>query len=294
MSDEIISLATRALRDQTDGRSERARDTEARIVERVHRGPRMLGLPVRFGLAAVLVGSTVWAGAGERVLEFVRDAREQWASAEAADGMATDGAKPARQATAPIQHGETQQGVNSASDEPLVDETKPTARATEQSAEPNRAGQRLAASHTPALGGADERGGERTSATAFVGEAAEAAPQERRAGGGDADDEARVAPAAAAERSQISPVRAELDSYERAHRLQFTLGDFAGARAAWDAYLFAYPRGSLALEARFNRALCLIEVGQTARARRELESFASGAYGAYRRAESQRLLDRLD
>lgn len=84
-----------------------------------------------------------------------------------------------------------------------------------------------------------------------------------------------------------------LDVYEQAHRLHFLQHDYARALATWDRYLELAPSGSLALEARFHRAVCLVRLGRQQEARRALEPFARGAYGTYRQAQAQKLLDEL-
>jgi TolA-binding protein len=81
-----------------------------------------------------------------------------------------------------------------------------------------------------------------------------------------------------------------LDVYERAHDLHFKRRDYAGALTAWEQYLALAPSGSLALEARFHRGVCLVRVGRSEDARRALEPFARGDYGTYRRAQAQKLL----
>jgi len=65
------------------------------------------------------------------------------------------------------------------------------------------------------------------------------------------------------------------------------------ALTAWDAYLAAAPRGQLAPEARYNRALSLVRLGRIAEARAALAPFANGPAGGYRRAEAAALLERL-
>jgi len=82
--------------------------------------------------------------------------------------------------------------------------------------------------------------------------------------------------------------------YRAAHRLHFAGQDPAGALAAWDAYLAADPEGAFALEARYNRALCLVRLGRTNEAREALAPFARGVSGGYRKSEARALLDLLD
>jgi len=81
--------------------------------------------------------------------------------------------------------------------------------------------------------------------------------------------------------------------YRAAHQAHFADLDPARALTAWDAYLTAFPGGTFALEARYNRALCLIRLDRSAEARLALEPFARGDHGAYRRAEAAALLEAL-
>ena len=85
-----------------------------------------------------------------------------------------------------------------------------------------------------------------------------------------------------------TPDRAH-ELYRAAHRAHFTDHDCDRALTGWDAYLGASPRGPLALEARYNRALCLVRLGRTAEARRALRPFAT-APGGYRQKEASSLL----
>lgn len=85
---------------------------------------------------------------------------------------------------------------------------------------------------------------------------------------------------------------ADGDLYRLAHEAHFTSHDYGRALAGWDAYLRAAPRGRLATEARYNRALCLLRLGRDADARQALAPFASGAMG-YRQNEAQQLLSEL-
>lgn len=82
----------------------------------------------------------------------------------------------------------------------------------------------------------------------------------------------------------------EARAYGRAHQLHFVEAAPARALAAWDDYLRTFPRGRLAPEARYNRALCLVRLGRTTDAERALLAFARAGDG-YRRADAQRMLD---
>jgi TolA-binding protein len=82
------------------------------------------------------------------------------------------------------------------------------------------------------------------------------------------------------------------DLYRLAHEAHFGAHDYARALMGWEAYLQAAPRGRLATEARYNRAICLLRLGRDAEARQALAPFASGKLG-YRQSEAQQLLDEL-
>jgi len=51
--------------------------------------------------------------------------------------------------------------------------------------------------------------------------------------------------------------------------------------------------GPLVLEARFNRAVCLVNLGRDAEAREALAPFVNGEYSSYRRDEARSLLSGL-
>ncbi|MBI5538021.1 MAG: hypothetical protein HY898_35195 [Deltaproteobacteria bacterium] len=82
-------------------------------------------------------------------------------------------------------------------------------------------------------------------------------------------------------------------AYLVAHRTHFGGGDPAASLQAWDGYLRAFPSGRFSLEARYNRALCLVKLGRNAEASQALEPFARGAYGTYRQAEAKALREAM-
>ena len=92
-----------------------------------------------------------------------------------------------------------------------------------------------------------------------------------------------------------SPItEAEFLRYRLAHEAHFVKKDPAAALAAWSDYLAHAPSGQLAVEARYNQALCLLKLGRAQEARRALLPFVSGKFGAYRRQEAQTLIATLD
>jgi hypothetical protein len=108
-----------------------------------------------------------------------------------------------------------------------------------------------------------------------------------------------VAPASASDKLRVavgeSPItEAEFERYRLAHEAHFVKKDPAAALAAWTDYLAHAPSGQLAVEARYNQALCLLKLGRTQEARRALAPFVAGTYGAYRRQEAQALIATLD
>jgi hypothetical protein len=106
-----------------------------------------------------------------------------------------------------------------------------------------------------------------------------------------AGDPAAIDSASDAPEASVDP--AERLAYRRAHALHFDAHDAAGALSAWDAYLATYPRGRFALEARYNRALCLVRLERRDEAERALAPFAEGTHGDYRRDEARALLEAL-
>ena len=103
-----------------------------------------------------------------------------------------------------------------------------------------------------------------------------------------------AAPEVASESKPISPASSSPDGearvYAWAHRAHFVDQSPARALAAWTEYLRRYPRGSLAPEAQFNRALCLVHLGRFDEATRSLQTFAASRGDGYRRTDVERLL----
>lgn len=101
----------------------------------------------------------------------------------------------------------------------------------------------------------------------------------------------KVAPAAPEARAPSL----DLSLYKEAHALHFRERNYGAALAAWEQYLDQLPNGTLAIEARYNRALCLVQLARFADARAALTPFARGedSHG-YRQREAQRLLEALE
>jgi hypothetical protein len=100
------------------------------------------------------------------------------------------------------------------------------------------------------------------------------------------------APSASATAAGASSAAADdLALYKQAHRAHFEEQDYARALAGWDQYLARAPRGTFALEARYNRAIALQRLGNRAAAIEALQPFADGAYGRYRQEEARQLIE---
>jgi hypothetical protein len=103
-------------------------------------------------------------------------------------------------------------------------------------------------------------------------------------------------PVASAAPAASSPPPPPVDGealYRAAHHAHFVDKNPGAALAAWNAYLAAAPRGRFVLEALYNRALCLVRLGQTSAALAALAPFADGRHGSYRQAEATQLREAL-
>jgi tetratricopeptide (TPR) repeat protein len=83
--------------------------------------------------------------------------------------------------------------------------------------------------------------------------------------------------------------------YETAHELYFRDAEYDKALVAWDAYLEKEPKGQFVVEARYNRALCLIHLSRLQEAREALLPFANGEVtpAGYRQTEAKQLEAKL-
>lgn len=100
----------------------------------------------------------------------------------------------------------------------------------------------------------------------------------------------RVTSSAPRVEARKSRASAELAAYRHAHNLHFRGADPKAALAAWDAYLAKYPNGSLAPEARYDRALVLVKLARWSEARAALAPLANAKVGTYRQKEAAEIL----
>lgn len=291
MSDLDLMDAVRALRDEPHASPAPADATRMRILTTVRAARRRRIALVRATavLLAASLGGVAWAAATGRLpplSSVFSDASETVSEGASESGSASGRASEPQSGswTAPTQ----------VADSPVPERPTPTAGSAPSAAESasHEAGQgapaaagRPQASQTHAASTATATA-IATATAAVIATAASAAPSAP-----SASPVASAAPPDAAEDAAQDPADT---LYHRAHALHFQSANWSAARAAWDAYLAAAPSGRFATFAHYNRALCLLRLGQLTEARRVLSLFASGAFGGYRRAEAQSLLDALD
>ncbi|MBK7778704.1 MAG: tetratricopeptide repeat protein [Sandaracinaceae bacterium] len=290
--DDLLAKATRELREAGDPPLPELRQTRRRIMEASSRAEKpsrrwvwLVGQLAAFLLAATALAATT--GQLQPMIEAVR---------------VLVGAPSAAPEPAPVQPRPRGARRPAASAAPAA--LPPSAEAdavlpSEAAAEmPEGAGSALAARSVaddvaPALPRAAVTDPTRAAAAApghHVVAQSPATSDSYRAGAGHATDASPEQPAATAPVSDP-----DLALYREAHRAHFVQRDSRAALAAWDRYLAAHPRGSFALEARYNRALCLVRLGRHDAARQALAPFAAGDVGGgYRRTEASALLEALD
>jgi hypothetical protein len=100
-------------------------------------------------------------------------------------------------------------------------------------------------------------------------------------------------PAVSAHRAERDGLDREDVLFQKAYDAHFGAHDPAGALVLWDAYLAAAPRGRFAVEAVYNRALCLVRLGRHTEAIAALRPFANGPPGGYRRREARDLIEAM-
>lgn len=262
MTRDLLKDATKALSES--GHEQRgAQFTRERLMASLHERKRRhrSRFTVMLPLAAVFVGSTAFAtvtGKLEAVvvsaLNVVGIQLDSTGQAAAPDGEETGTSKAAfggHRDRAPARDVDDQsQGVDSAEPEAVA------------APEPEQVAERAAVAPSP------PRASRALSAPSVAEIAGDhAAPSDSRA---QSDDAHAV--------------------YRRAHHAQFRDDEPARALAGYEKYLAQQPGGRFAVDARYNRALCLVRMGRMADARPVLDAFARGDFGGYRQKDAARLL----
>jgi hypothetical protein len=273
MNEDLLSRATRAARATTPPDDERGSATRARVMASLHKGRirRRTQLALILPIAATFAAATALGASGgrfghwvqiiEQVLEHPSSAPTSRASTSAAPTPAGPHPVAAEPVAAPLAADPPPAVPSPIVAVPPASPHSTTDDAPAVVAEPPPA-------HDAPRVHAHDAPPHRANPAAAPATASSMA---------DAD-------------SETSPAGA---LYRAAHHAHFVSHDAGAALRGWDAYLAAAPHGRFELEARYNRALCLLRLGKTAEARDALAPFAEGRYGDYRRKEAGALLERL-
>jgi hypothetical protein len=256
MSDDLLGEATRAVREATEDSGDGGAFTRMRIMHSLHgvRRRRLTRVLVWAPLTAVLAGATAAAATGQ--------AARVWLAIERVVISAppgTDAQKPSPAA----QKAQSRVRAPSLDQAPAPEPTPSEDTAVSDTPEPGVVAPEP--EHVPA----DD----------------EVIPRPAR----------NPVPAATRGRSAEDLAAArELELYRAAHRVHFQKHDCPSAVVAWERYLAEAPRGRFTLEARYNRALCLVRLGREREAAAALRPFARGSFGGYRQSDARALLDALE
>ncbi|WP_437555217.1 hypothetical protein WME97_24575 [Sorangium sp. So ce367] len=283
--DDVLREAARALRSEADASRNRRDETRARVMRslKAQRARRLAMVRVVVPLAAVLVGSVAWASAA-RWFPGGWDDLASRLGLRVSEAPTMPPAPPPQRALSGPRHA-AEAPAPPAAEAPAPPEAEASAEAVAPEppplpapiAEPPIA---PAPPRAPVLAVAPVRSASRP--IAAVAPRAARLPTAPRPAAGDPQ---------AIERPPAGPDADAL--YQAAHRAHFAERNPAAALDAWNAYLTAAPRGRFAVEAQYNRALCLVRLGRKDEARRALDPFAQGAFGGYRKDESRSLLEAL-
>ncbi len=256
MTDDLLARAARALREETAGDDASARFTRSRIMASVHdeRVKRRTRWAFLIPIAATFIAASAFGAATGKT-------RAVMLVITRALGIHRENALPLRPAP-----------------------RRPTARAVEASA---------AVAPPPAV--PPPSAGTEVILPPPEPPAPEPSPARKAPAPGLAGNStfSAAAPPHALPAAGDAAADPTFELYRTAHHVHFVEHDDARALGAWDAYLKAAPRGALAPEARYNRALCLVRLHRNDEARAALKPFAEGGYGTYRREDAQRLLAAL-
>ncbi|WP_437747908.1 hypothetical protein WMF39_24645 [Sorangium sp. So ce1504] len=277
MKDDVLREAARALRAEADASRGRRDETRARVMRslKAQRARRLAMVRVVVPLAAVLVGSVAWASAARwfpggwddlASRLGLRVSEAPYIPPAPPPQRALSGPRHAAEAPAPPEAEASAEAV--APEPPLL--PAPIAEPPIAPAPPR----------APVLAVTPVRSASRP--VAAVAPSAARLPTAPRPAAADPQ---------AIERSPAGPDADAL--YQAAHRAHFVERNPAAALDAWNAYLAAAPHGRFAVEAQYNRALCLVRLGRKDEARRALDPFAQGALGGYRQAESRSLIEAM-
>ncbi|WP_437963293.1 hypothetical protein WMF04_26595 [Sorangium sp. So ce260] len=282
MKDDVLREAARALRDDADASRGRRDETRARVMRslKAQRARRLTTVRVVVPLAAVLVGSVAWASAARWFPGGWNDIASQL-GLSAAEAPPSPPAPPSPRApSGPRRAAEAPAPPEAEAPAPEAEAPAPEAEASADPRAPAPPPLPLPTAD-PAPPRAPVMAVAPPARAAVAPSAARPSPAPRKAAG---DPQAIQRPPAGPDADAL---------YQAAHRAHFVERNPASALDAWNAYLAAAPRGRFAVEAQYNRALCLARLGRKDEAQRALEPFAQGAFGGYRQAESRSLIEAM-
>jgi hypothetical protein len=111
------------------------------------------------------------------------------------------------------------------------------------------------------------------------------------------NDEASQPPEPTREEEETAEVELPTNPHElytRAHQLHFDERNYRTALVAWNRYIQAAPRGQFIMEARYNRAIALAQLGQRQAAIEALRPFAEGHYRGYQQHNAAQWIQALE
>jgi type IV secretory pathway VirB10-like protein len=260
---DILSESSRALREITAEEEAGHRFTRARVMASLHQGKvrRRTRLAFVLPLAASFVAASAWGVSSGKAQSFFRSVGESIGilpgppPAEEPDVKSRKGSRAVTPAPAkPVEE--------KASEIAPPEEAPVEEKASEEKASEEKASDVAPVEPAPLV--APEKASPRASSSAVTSPA-----------------------------PVTSAPDPELELYRAAHRAHFQDQDTLRALGAWNAYLEQNPNGRFALEARYNRALCLVRLGRKDEARAALSPFANGSFGGYREREARELIEAL-
>ncbi|WP_437961680.1 hypothetical protein WME76_19945 [Sorangium sp. So ce119] len=287
MKDDVLREAARALREEADASRARRDETRARVMRSIkaQRARRLTTVRVAVPLAAVLVGSAAWASAARWFPDAWTDIASQLGLSVADPPDAPPAPPTSRALRSPRRASDADPPAPPAPEVDPAAPPQPEPSLAELAPQPPLPAPPLAPTAPPEVAPAPRRAPVVAVAPPARPAVAPSAASSTKASRPPADDPQAI---------QRPPAGPDADAlYQAAHRAHFVDRSPAAALAAWNDYLAAAPRGRFAVEAQYNRALCLVRLGRTDEARRALEPFAQGAFGGYRQTESRSLLDAM-
>ncbi|MFT3923724.1 MAG: hypothetical protein QM778_14425 [Myxococcales bacterium] len=278
MNDDLLQRATRALREESLPSDDDLAETRARLMasSSTKRARRASALRWVLPLAAAFVAGSAFAATNGGIERAVRAVQTWLAETQAPEAPAEKRARKPQSKPEVL-------AVPAPEPQPVAP-PEPIVAPTPEASEPAQS-----VASVPSV--PSERPARSREKPRVVQEAPSRVPTVSEAPSADpAPAEPSAEPASPAPR----PPSADLALYREAHRAHFTARDYATALTLWERYSKSFPNGIFAIDAAYNRAICLVRLGRKAEATSALRPFAEGQVkGGYRRDEARALLDVL-